>query len=183
MRSTDEPSGMRTSTAAPGGPDGVAEEHAIGGEQRHRDDDQEQRAPRSGAGGPCAASLRRAPVEEGLQQHRRRLRVVPASSGVRDVVGIRRAIDVVRRSSSVRIGMLHRLRSRATNASVSIACGPRSPRSVSGRPTTTTSGASRSMIAHSSAMPLLPPTFCTTQSGRASVPLGSLTATPVRALP
>ena len=148
---------MRTSTGAPGGRRRPAEEHAVGGEEHRREHDQDARAP------PSSDARRRRPpphsraaVQEGLEEHRRRLRRRRSSSvRRRDVVGIRRAIDVVKRSSSVRIGIRHRLRSRAMNASVSTAWGPRSPRSVSGRPTTTTSGASRSMIAHSSAIPLL----------------------------
>ena len=154
MCSTEAPSGIVTTTGAPGGPEGPP------------------KSTRSTANSPTASTSRaRAPA---ITSRRRRPRLTPPRAGPgrsatappppgsrplverrRDVVGIRRAIDVVRRSSSVRIGMLHRLRSRAMNASVSTACGPRSPRSVSGRPTTTTSGASRSMIAHSSAMPLL----------------------------
>ena len=124
------------SARRPGRP---AEEHAVDREQRHRQHDQ-QRDPRDHEPAPPAAPY--APA--------RRSRKVCNSTAaawesslverLRDVVGIRRAIDVVRRSSSVRIGMRHRLRSRAMNASVSIACGPRSPRRVSGRPTTTTVG-------------------------------------------
>ena len=155
MCSTDAPSGICTDDRGARRPGRPAEEHAVGGEQHRPRARPAARARRS-------ATRRRRPrltpgaaVQEGLQEHRRRLGVVARRIRRRDVVGIRRAIDVVRRSSSVRIGMRHRLRSRAMNASVSTACGPRSPRSVSGRPTTTTSGASRSMIAHSSAMPLL----------------------------
>ena len=55
--------------------------------------------------------------------------------------------------------------------------------SVSGRPTTTFSGSSSAIVRKSLALPCFERTRSTTPTGRASVPVSSLTATPVRALP
>ncbi len=72
---------------------------------------------------------------------------------------------------------------RRRSVSVSAACSPRAPRSVSGRPTTTRSTSSSRTSRASSASPLSVEARSTTPSGRASVPVGSETATPVRAEP
>jgi len=76
-------------------------------------------------------------------------------------------------------GTLRLTRSAFANRSAAFACSPRSPRSVSGWPTTTSSTAwSRTIAAISSRS-----ARATTPSGRAITPVGSETATPVRADP
>ena len=60
---------------------------------------------------------------------------------------------------------------------------PRVPRRVSGRPTTMRSTSSSRMSRASSVRPVSPAAPSTTPIGRASVPVGSETATPVRAEP
>jgi len=78
---------------------------------------------------------------------------------------------------------LHPVAQASTNASVACACSPCSPRSVTGMPTTIRSGISRSTIRSSDSRPASVPAFSTMHTGRASVPVGSDTATPVRAAP
>ena len=120
-----------------------------------------------------------AAVEKPLEEHCRRCRVV----AVRPSRGEIAAIRVVNRSSSITIGISHRCLSRPTKDAVSAAWAPFCPASVKGRPTTISSGRSRSMIAESSASPARAPARRTVVSGRASVPDASEIATPVRELP
>jgi hypothetical protein len=85
----------------------------------------------------------------------------------------------VKRSSKATTGTEVAAASFAMKASVSRACSPWRPASVSGSPTTTRSTACSSISCTIRAMSVPP----TTSSGRAMVPVGSETATPVRARP
>ena len=93
------------------------------------------------------------------------------------------ASAVVNRSSKVSTGTSTTWRSASRNRSVSPTCAPRSPRSVNGSPTTTRSTCSSRTSSASRASPASDGARWTTQRGRASVPVGSETATPVRAAP
>ena len=68
-------------------------------------------------------------------------------------------------------------------SSVSAACLPCSPLRVSGIPTTIRSGSSSAICSSIPPIPAFDRTRSTTATGRASTPVSSLTATPVRARP
>ena len=116
--------------------------------------------------------------EIALEQVRRRPRVLRRSRrwpAVRErrrealVEGLDRHVD----------GLAQRDRNRC----VSSACGPTSPRNVKGRPTTTRSAPSSTTSSASRRSPASLAACSTTPTGRASVPVASETATPVRAEP
>src|SRR4051794_7278812 len=121
-----------------------------------------------------------APLDH-VRKDERRCAAARASSSESE--GVCCARSVVKRSSKRTTGTSSVLRRRLANSSLARACSPRSPRSVRGRPTTTLPTSSRATRSRTSASPASLWARSTTPIGRAIVPVGSETATPVRAEP